>query len=123
MGVAALQPLSPAPTTSARDQARSRYRELEAWLREEGTLELPLHAVEIEQERRGREIQRLLLQDHLDRRGDGDVGRALEVLGGTPRVHSQRRLHTRKVISIFGALVARRPVSYTHLTLPTSDLV
>lgn len=112
MGAAARQPLSPAPTTSVRDQARSRYRELEAWLREEGTLELPLHSVEIEQERRGREIQRLLLQDHLDRRGDGDVGRAVEVVGATPRVHSQRRQHTRKVISIFGALVAQRLAYY-----------
>jgi hypothetical protein len=41
--------------------------------------QLPLHEVEREQERRGREIQRLLLEAHVAQRGTGDVWPAVQV--------------------------------------------
>ncbi|PYT24625.1 MAG: hypothetical protein DMG57_28425 [Acidobacteria bacterium] len=42
-------------------------------------LQLPLHEIESQQQTKGGEVQRLLLQAHLERRGDGDVGPALRV--------------------------------------------
>lgn len=117
MGAIALLRSSPETPTS-KTLARSRFRELEIWLAGAETLHLPLHQVEVEQEKRGREIMRLLLQDHLDLRGEGDVGRALEVLTEEPddegrpqaevRRHGQRRHHVRHILSVFGKLCALR---------------
>lgn len=105
------------PTPSS--QARTLFGELEGWLHSAVALDLPLHRVEVVQEAKGREILRLLLQSHLDRRGDGDVGRALEVTSQAkepPRVHAQRRFHQRRVLSIFGELIARRLAYYAPET-------
>jgi hypothetical protein len=55
------------------------FASLEAWLASRHTLQLPLHQIESLQQIRGREVQRLLLQAHLQLRGDGDVGPALRV--------------------------------------------
>src|SRR5450432_1739453 len=52
---------------------------LEAWLASTDALQLPLHEIESQQQTKGREVQRLLLQCHLDRRGDGDVGPTLRI--------------------------------------------
>ena len=40
------------------------------------TLQLPLYEIESQQQTKGREVQHLLLQAHIERRG-GDVGSAL----------------------------------------------
>jgi hypothetical protein len=40
---------------------------LEAWLASTGALQLPLHEVESQQQTKGREVQRLLLQAHIER--------------------------------------------------------
>jgi hypothetical protein len=72
---------------------------------------MTLDEVEREQEKRGREVQRRLLQAHMDERGPGDVGPAIEVLEGRkklPRRHGEHRWHERKVLTIFGALVLNR---------------
>ena len=63
----------------ARSHARQEFSSLEAWLSAPPTLQLPLHQVERQQQTKGREVQRLLLQAHLQRRGHGDVGPALYV--------------------------------------------
>lgn len=47
---------------------------------EEETLDLPLHEVERGQMQKMQEVMRLMLQAHIDARGSGDVGKALEVL-------------------------------------------
>src|SRR5450631_2125666 len=50
---------------------------LQSWLASGNALQLPLHEIECRQQGKGREVQRLLLQAHLQQRGNGDVGPAL----------------------------------------------
>ncbi len=95
-------------------KAREQFAELERWLFAKPALEATLDEVEREQERRSREIQRLLLQAHLDERKGGDVGRAIAVVTEdesgetTTRRHGEHRHHTRKIHSLFGEVDARR---------------
>lgn len=90
-------------------QARLAFEELERWIVLPKTLASTFDDVEREQEKRGREVQRLLLQAHMKERGSGDVGPAIEVLtrvSGRKRVrrHGQRRRHMRTILSIFGLI-------------------
>jgi hypothetical protein len=82
---------------------------LEAWLASTCALQLPLHEIESQQQTKGREVQRLLLQAHLQRRGDGDVGPALRVPqpSGTG-LYTHRRLRTRSLKTIFGPVEIHR---------------
>jgi len=77
---------------------------LETWLASSFVLQLPLHEVEAQQQTKGREVQRLLLQAHLQQRGDGDVGPALRVQqeSGDDVLYTHRRLGTRSLKTIFG---------------------
>lgn len=85
------------------ERAKMARRNLEAWMMSNEAMALSLSDLEREQEKRGREAQRLLLQAHLDRRGTGDVGAAIEWhTGGETTRLGQRRLHERTVTSIFG---------------------
>jgi hypothetical protein len=78
---------------------------LEAWLASRAALQLPLHQIESQQQTRGREVQRLLLQAHLQLRGDGDVGRALRVSQAAGEVlYTHRRLGARRLKTIFGSV-------------------
>src|SRR5204862_3842751 len=43
---------------------------LESWLASSSALQLPLHQIESQQQAKGREVQRLLLQAHLQQRGN-----------------------------------------------------
>ena len=65
---------------------------LEAWWASPATLHLPLHQMESQQQTKGREVQRLLLQAHLQLRGNGDGGPALRVsqASGEVLVHASR---------------------------------
>src|SRR5438067_13578054 len=63
--------------------ARLQFYSLEQWLSSAPTLELPFHLVERQQEQKGRELQRLLLQAHVQLRGTGDAGPALHVFDGS----------------------------------------
>lgn len=79
------------------------------WLLGEEALRLPLDQVEREQERRGREAQRLLLQAHILARGDGDVGSALRVTrGACARLFSHRRTQIRHLRTVFGEVSVSR---------------
>jgi len=93
-------------------QARQAFEALEGWLLSREARQLALHEVEREQERRGREIQRLLLEAHVASRGDGDVGPAIKVQpfeGETePVCHSQKRMDTRHPQTIFGQITTDR---------------
>ena len=82
---------------------------LESWLASTGALQLPLHEVESQQQTKGREVQRLLLQAHIERRGDGDVGPALHVdqQAGTV-LYSHRRRRSRFLKTIFGPVEIHR---------------
>lgn len=90
------------PTTAATPAALE-FTLLEAWLASSFVLRLPLHDVEAQQQTKGREVQRLLLQAHLQQRGDGDIGPALSVQQETGEVlYTHRRLGTRSLKTIFG---------------------
>ena len=89
------------PTTPAAVE----FALLQSWLASGSALQLPLHEIECQQQDRGREVQRLLLQAHLQQRGDGDVGPALYLQqqdGGL--LYSHRRLGTRVLTTVFGTV-------------------
>ena len=58
-------------------------------------------------EHRGREVLRQLLQGWLDARGPGDVGPTL-ISGRDGVRRTQRRLHSRQLESLFGAVQVER---------------
>jgi len=92
------------------ERAHAEQADLEAWLFSPEAMALPLHEVEREQERHAREAQRLLLQAHLQARGSGDVGPALEVVrgDGTRERHARRRTRVRHPVTVFGEVAVRR---------------
>lgn len=68
-------------------------------------LQLPLHLVEQQQDPKGREVQRLLLQAHVQLRGTGDVGPALAVVDGESlTLLPHRRLQRRTLKTVFGPI-------------------
>jgi hypothetical protein len=78
---------------------------LESWLASSGALQLPLHQIESQQQARGREVQRLLLQAHLQHRGNGDVGAALQLeMPDGEVLYSHRRLSDRSLTTVFGTV-------------------
>src|SRR5579864_1025724 len=82
---------------------------LQSWLASSAALQLPLHQIESQQHTKGREVQRLLLQTHLQQRGDGDVGPALQLQPEDAAVlYSHRRLGTRSLTTVFGTVVLVR---------------
>ena len=93
---------SNAPLAAATPAALE-FAALEAWLASSQSLQLPLHQIECQQLTKGREVQRLLLQAHLQHRGLGDVGKALRVKQEDGEVmYTHRRLGTRSLKTIFG---------------------
>lgn len=83
---------------------------LERWLSSAPSQHLGLSGIERESERQGREMLRLLLQAHIDGRGDGDVGGALRVSApdDSPLLLTHKRLHSRRLITLFGAVTLTR---------------
>jgi hypothetical protein len=68
-------------------------------------LQLPLHLVEQRQDPKGREVQRLLLQAHVQLRGAGDVGPALAVVDGESlTLLPHRRWQRRTLKTVFGPI-------------------
>lgn len=108
---------SPSVLTLSLAKARREFKALEEWLLSEETGQLPLHEVEREQEHRGREIQRLLLEAHVAQRGSGDVGPAVEVRSSEASslgvLHTHRRLDRRHPKTIFGEIKIDR-MGYLH---------
>src|ERR1035438_4176672 len=103
-----LEPLA-SPTAAATTPAALEFALLEAWLASSRTLQLPLHEIEAQQQTKGREVQRLLLQAHIEHRGDGDVGPALLVPHQAGSVlYTHRRLRTRSLKTIFGPVEINR---------------
>ena len=97
------------PAVVVTTPAAFEFASLEAWLASRHTLQLPLYQIESQQQIRGREVQRLLLQAHLQLRGDGDVGPALRVpQTGGEVLYTRRRLSTRGLKTIFGPVEIHR---------------
>ncbi len=97
---------------SAELLARYEFDSLEKWLYSSQAHSLPLHGIEVAEQRRGRELLRLLLQAHVESRGDGDVGAAIRVcVPDSPDGHllyTHKREHTRHLITIFGEIQVKR---------------
>ena len=112
MNTATTLPVNPSP-------AAVEFALLQSWLASSSTLRLPLHHIESQQADKGREVQRLLLQNHLQQRGTGDVGPALRVpTAGEERLYSHRRLGTRRLTTVFGAVELVR-MGYSRPGLPS----
>lgn len=62
------------------EESVAAFENLREWLLSSEALSEPVHLVEEEQASRGRELLRLLLQEHIRARGNGDVGPALDVV-------------------------------------------
>lgn len=104
--------LSVVPAWSfSRERARTEFKALESWLFSPETMSLPLDEIEREQESRGREVHRLMLQAHIQARGTGDVGPAIEVTpaeqGEAVRL-GERREHECHQTTIFGEVAVNR---------------
>src|SRR5215475_9074766 len=92
---------------------------LESWLASAGALQLPLHQIESQQQAKGREVQRLLLQAHLQHRGQGDVGPALQLQQSDCAVlYSHRRLSNRSLTTVFGTVELVR-MGYSRPGVPS----
>src|SRR6266545_7466954 len=78
---------------------------LQSWLASSNALQLPLHQIESQQQVKGREVQRLLLQAHLQHRGNGDIGPALQLeQTDGAALYSHRRLSTRSLTTVLGTV-------------------
>lgn len=97
---------------SAELLARYEFDSLEKWLYSAEGHSLPLRGVEMVEKSRGRELLRLLLQAHVESRGDGDVGAAIRVHDpDSPEgylVYTHKREHIRHLITIFGKIYVKR---------------
>src|SRR2546425_7233626 len=107
------------PTVVATTPAALEFARLESWLASSHALQLPLHQIESQQQAKGREVQRLLLQAHLQLRGNGDVGLALQLQRADGAVlYSHRRLSTRSLTTVFGAVELVR-MGYSRPSAPS----
>jgi hypothetical protein len=99
-------PSAPLETSgTAQQQARDLFSSLESWLASAPALALPLHCVELQQELTSRQMQRLLLQAHVNERGTGDVGPALLVTqADSSSLYTHRRVQRRTLKTIFGSI-------------------
>ncbi|MFH1919389.1 MAG: ISKra4 family transposase [Planctomycetota bacterium] len=92
--------------------ARHQFRSLEQWLYAGESQLMGLRSIELGEEGRGREILRLLLQAHIDGRGRGDVGPAIEVSRPehpeTTVLYRQKRARGRNILTIFGEVRVER---------------
>jgi hypothetical protein len=89
--------------------ARNAFVDLEYWLYSQSSDRLD--AVEVEQERRGREVFRLMLQAHINSRGEGDLGPGLAVRwpGSSEDIlYHHKRLRSRGLVTVFGAVSITR---------------
>ena len=100
--------LLPSHSTSTAQLARDEFASLECWLSSPPSLLLPLHLIEQEQQHRDREVQRLLLQAHVLRRGHGDIGPAIQLNTGDAAFYTHRRLQQRTLKTIFGTIQISR---------------
>lgn len=83
--------------------------ELERFLAQAAAAGLGLPEIEAAAERRGRELVRAAVQQHLDARGDGDIGPAVCADGPDGPVRlSYKKRHTRSIVTVFGKVSLTR---------------
>ena len=111
--------LQNSPMAAATTPAALEFAALEAWLASSHSLLLPLHQIECQQLTKGREVQRLLLQAHLQHRGQGDVGAALCVRQEAGEVlYTHRRPRSRSLKTVFGPVEVMR-MGYSRAGAPS----
>lgn len=100
------------PPDSITRSAEDDFEALQDWMSSRETLCLPLHDVEQGQLQRALEMNRKLLQEHINRRGHGDSGPKLTVTKGAADALTleRGRVRGRQIRSIFGEVDARRRV-------------
>ena len=104
------------PQSEAFAPSRKNFEEMLCWL--EGTESAALSHAELEDqvERRGREVQRLMLQDHLDLRALREE--RVEVVGAEATVHSKvEPAHRRHLATVVGTVSVTR-LAYRHKAAP-----
>ncbi|HDH05694.1 MAG TPA: hypothetical protein ENH01_08275 [Nitrospirae bacterium] len=87
--------------------ARNKFADIERWIYSENTRELSLRAVELGIELDGRELLRLLLQGHVDCRGQGNVGPAIEVFqdnNAGSEIYTHTKINRKNLTTIFGKI-------------------
>jgi hypothetical protein len=97
--------------SSKRDSAQEYFFELERTLMSEDTQSNAIGDVEEEIYTKMLELGRRLIQEHIDARGDGDVGEALVREDGKRLSH--KRVGTRHLETLFGEVEVER-VGYSH---------
>ncbi len=109
----------PQPSPQTASAAALEFAVLEAWLASQSARQLPLHPIESQQQIKGREVQRLLLQAHLHHRGTGDLGVAWRVHNDSGEVlYTHRRLSTRSLKTVFGSVQVVR-MGYSGVGAPS----
>lgn len=90
--------------------AREEFDSLERWLSSVEANHLDLRGLELGLEFKGRELLRLLMQAHVDARGDGDMGPSIGVINekGQEITLTRKRMHARHIITIFGWVKVNR---------------
>lgn len=92
-------------------RAAKAFSDLRTWILGADSATLTLHEIETETHERIREVARLLLQEHVDERGSGDVGTAIELgaeADSLPVTLSHRRVRERQYLSLFGSITITR---------------
>ena len=100
----ALAKLSPLEQTYA--QARENFEHIVEYLGSKETSGMTHSEVERELEKKGRELMRMLLQEHLDNRGPGKCDPSVKDADGV--VLSRVRLQERELETVFGTVSIER---------------
>ncbi len=94
------------PLEQAYDQARENFEHIVGYLDSEEASSMTHSELERELEKKGRELMRKLLQEHLDNRGPGKCAPPVEGADGT--VRSSVRLQERELETVFGTVSVER---------------
>jgi hypothetical protein len=96
-------------------EARREFTRVEEWIFSEEAMKRSEHDIEEELFERSREINRKMLEAHMRARGQGNVGKAIEVVDekDEPIVHTHRRVQERHVSTLFGEISIER-LAYHH---------
>ena len=96
--------------------ARDKFSQLEQWLYSPASAGKPLDTVEKAVETNGRELLRCALQEHVQKRGDGDVGDAITAQAPEEPSHilDRKRLDTRTLLTLLGPVLIRRMGYYAE---------
>ena len=99
MGAISIRAIAPQGGKDTAEAERA-FERLVGWMASKRARALPLHEVERREEEQIREVARLLLQEHIDARGQGAVGHGVK--RATGELLTEHRLRERGYVSIFG---------------------